>query len=406
MAMFVCRYGTPGGAIETARRDAADPEVLRRELEQAGLFVFGIWPARRLAIPGLASLAALLGPRVPDKALLLFTQEFHALARAGLPVIQVFDTLVRQTTNARLKDILLSMRDDVSGGMAVSDAAAQHPGVFSHVFVASLRSGERSGTFVESLARHAALLKRVLAVRKRVFTALTYPAILIGLSTAVVVFLLTYVMPIFSRMYANFDAALPTPTLVLVQVTNVLGTLAVPIAGGVLLTVLSVRRWLELSSGRRRLHGCLLRVPMLGDVIRRYSASTFCRTLATLLGGGLPIVTSLETAAQSVSNTALRERLAGAIPTVVAGGSLGGALERSGILPPAAVEMIAVGESAGSLPEMLAQVADFFDEEVDTRLQSLTAVIEPLIMIVMGIFVGTIVVVMYLPIFELSEQVR
>ncbi len=407
MGTFVCRYGTPGGAIQTEQREADTAQALRQELEERGLYVFGVSPAATGRLPRLGlSLPTALPRRVTLKDLLLFNQEFHALVRAGLPIVQALDVLVRQCANPRLREALVAVRQDVTGGLAFSDAAAKHPRLFSHLYVASLRAGERSGTFVECLGRYLVLVRRLLSVRKKLLAALTYPAILVLLSGAVVTFLLSYVVPIFTRMYANFDAALPTPTLVLIQVTGLARDLALPLVVLLVLAGMGLQRWARTPSGRRRLDGVLLALPSVGELIRRYSASLFCRTLATLLGGGLPIIGSLETAARSLVNTAVRERLLAAIPAVSAGSGLGAALERTGLVPATALEMITVGESAGSLPEMLGHVADFFDEEIDMRLQSLTAVIEPLIMVVMGLFVGTIVVVMYLPIFELSRAIR
>lgn len=405
MAAYVCRFGTPGGAIRTETREADSARSLRQELERRGCYVLGISPAPSLRLQRPRLLAPLVR-RVALKDVLIFNQEFHALVRAGLPITHCLDALVRRCTNPRLRGALVEICKDVKSGLPFSEAAARHPGLFSHLYVASLRAGEKSGAFAEALGRHIALLKRVLAVRKRVRSALTYPAVLLLLSSAVVAFLLAYVVPIFVQIYASFEALLPLPTLILIQLAELLKVYVAPLLGLLAVAGAGLQRWLRTRSGRRRIDRLLLGLPWLDEVLRWYSASLFCRTLATLLAGGIPIIASLETAADSVPNSAVRERLRAAVPAVGAGSSLAAALEGTATIPATALEMIAVGESTGSLPEMLGHVADFFDEDLDVRLQSLTAVVEPLIMVAMGLFVGTIVVVMYLPIFDLAGTIR
>lgn len=408
MRTFVCRYGTPAGAIQTEARQAEDVQSLRRQLELQGCYVFGIAPAPALRFPrpGRLGLRAALRRRVAPGDLLALTQELHALVRAGLPVVQGLDVLLRRCANPRLRDALAAVREEVKGGRSLSDAAARHPRVFSRLYVASLRAGEQSGALADCLARHLALLKRMLAVRARVLAALVYPSILLALALAVVGFLLAYVVPTFSQVYAGLKATLPAPTLLLVQATALLGRHALALALFAALAAVAVASWARRPAGRRRIDGLLLELPWIGAALTRYSATLFCRTLATLLGAGIPIVGALETAAGAVANGALRERILAQIAAVEAGRPLAEALEGAGAVPPAALEMIAVGESTGALEQMLGQAADLFDEELDLRLQSLTAAVEPLIMVVMGLFVGTIVVVMYLPIFDLAGALR
>ncbi len=408
MRTLVCRYATPAGAIQTEERQAEDIASLRQALEQQGCYVFTITPASTLRLFRLGPLVRLpaLRRRVAPGDLLIVTQELHALVRAGLPIVQGLDVLLRRCTQGRLRDALAAVREDVKGGRSLSEAAARHPRVFSPLYVASLRAGEQSGALVDCLARYLALLKRMLAVRSRVLAALVYPAILLVLSVVVVGFLLAYVVPTFSQVYTGLKATLPAPTLLLVHATALLARYAFPLAALAALGVVSFVSWARTPAGRRRLDGLLLALPWVGEVVTRYAASVFCRTLATLLGGGIPIVPSLETAADAVGNRVVRERFRAQIPALEAGRPLAAALEGTGALPPTAVEMLAVGESTGALEEMLGHVADFFDEELDLKLQALTAAVEPLLMVGMGLFVGTIIVIMYLPIFDLAGALR
>ncbi len=405
MPTFVCRFGTPTGTIQTEEREAEDGETLRHDLERQGCYVFAITPPSRWPLLRQGFRTS-LSRRVTLKDLLIFNQEFHALVRAGLPIIQSLDLLVERCTNGRLREALTQIRNDVKGGLPFSDATARHPRLFSHLYVASLRAGEKSGTFVEALERYVTLLKRILTVRQKIVTALTYPAAVVFLSFCVLTFLLLYVVPTFVQIYSNLEATLPVPTQILIQTVGLLKTYAMPLFGLLVVSAVALTQWARTPAGRRHVDGLLLRLPWIGEVIQQYSASLFCRTLAALLGGGIPIVPSLETAADSLANSAIRERIQARIPAVSSGSSLAAALEGTSAIPPTVLEMIAVGESTGSLKEMLGHVADFFDQENELRLQSLITGTEIAIMGLMGLFVGTTVVVMYLPIFHLAGAIH
>lgn len=403
MARFLCRLASPTGAVLDRECEAEDAAALRQQLEREGYYIFGIRPktagvGRRTAFRRRR--------RVSRKTLLAFTQELVALLRAGLPIMAALDLLIGRATHPGLLQTLQAIREDVRGGASLSAAAARHPRVFPPLFVASVRAGEQSGALVATLGRFLTTLKHFLALRQKVYNALMYPSALVVITGGVILFLLTFVVPTFSRIYADFDARLPLPTQLLVTATERIRAdwpllLAALLAAGVYFAW-----WRRTPGGRAALDRLILHLPWAGPVLHRYALSTFCRSLAAVVGGGTPVVPALEVAAGAVSNAHVAARIRTAIPLVVGGSSLARALQETGVTTPMMVEMVAVGESTGALEEMLGHAADASDEEVDLRLSSMAALLEPVIMAAMGLVVATIVIVLYLPIFHLVSVVR
>ena len=404
MATFLCRFATAGGRILVEDRDAESPERLRRQLETEGYYVFHVIPRT----PGSrvrASIPTAWRP-IRKKDLLILNQEFLALIRSGLPILTVLDLVIERQTHPRLRQVLQGVREAVKGGASLSDAVEQHPDVFPPLYVASLRVGEQSGELPETIARYIAHLKRAIGLQKRVTQALFYPAILLALTTAVVIFLVTVVVPSFSQIYLDFQAELPYPTQLLLGVTGLvheqlLTILPLPFLG--LFALWQLRRT---NRGRLGCDRLLVRLPVLGPIVERFSLATFCRTLGTVLAGGMSMIPALEIASGSVHNRATQGGLRRAIPAVRAGASIAAALEEARAAPPLVVEMVGVGERTGGLEEMLRHVADFLEEELDAQLSALTTLVEPAIMVTMGLVVAGIVITMYLPIFHLASAIR
>ncbi len=404
MAQYSFRVGTPTGSIQTLEVEADTSEAARRSLESKGFFVFEsgtlapAWP--RLQMP------ALWTARISPRALLVFNQELLALVRAGLPIITALDLLRERSQQPRLRSLLEAVREDVKGGAALSAAMAKHPDVFSPLYAASLHAGEQSGNFVDALTRYVEYQKRILALRQRLRAALTYPLILVGASLAVILFLLVFVVPTFSRIYGDMDAQLPVATRVLVMITGQLQD-ALPLASLALFGAgVGLWRWRRTPRGKRLMDRWIVSLPWFGTLVSGYLFSRFARTLAMMQVGGIPMIPSLETTLGTVGNAYLAEKIRTAIPRVAAGGSLADSLGRTGVVPSLIQELVAVGENSGSLGEMLGHVADMYDAEMDMRLTALAAAIEPAIMMGMGLVVAAIVVTMYLPIFHLASAVR
>lgn len=403
VATFSCRIGTPSGKVLTEDREAESADRLRHQLETEGYYVFQVRP-RSSYLPFSVSFSS--WRRVQKKDLLILTQELFALIKAGLPIPQVLDLVIERQAQPRLRQVLERVRDAVKGGASLSDAAAEHPEVFPPLYVASLRVGEKSGDLPDALARYTHNLKRMITLQKKVGSALFYPAILLGLTTAVVIFLLTVVVPTFSQMYQDFDAQLPYPTQLLLALTDLVRSQILIIIPALLIGLLGLWQWRRTQAGRLYLDYLVLRLPLLGQAMHQFSLATFCRTLGTVLAGGMPMVPALQIASGSVQNHAAQEQLERAIPAVTGGASVAAALEGARAAPPLVLEMVGVGERTGALEEMLHHVADFIEEELDYRLSAMATLIEPVIMVVMGLVVAGIVIAMYLPIFHLSSAIR
>ncbi len=403
MATFSCRIGTPTGKVLTEDREAESADRLRHQLETEGYYVFQVRP-RSSYLPFSVSFSS--WRRVQKKDLLILTQELFALIKAGLPIPQVLDLVIERQAQPRLRRVLERVRDAVKGGASLSDASAEHPEVFPPLYVASLRVGEKSGDLPDALARYTHNLKRMITLQKKVSSALFYPAILLGLTTAVVIFLLTVVVPTFSQMYQDFDAQLPYPTQLLLALTDLVRSQILIIIPALLIGLFGLWQWRRTQAGRLYLDYLVLRLPLLGQAMHQFSLATFCRTLGTVLAGGMPMVPALQIATGSVQNHAAQEQLERAIPAVTGGASVAAALEGARAAPPLVLEMVGVGERTGALEEMLHHVADFIEEELDYRLSAMATLIEPIIMVVMGLVVAGIVIAMYLPIFHLSSAIR
>ena len=397
MPEFIVRVGTPDGNVVDRTIDAANARSAEDELRRQGLHVFH---AKR----GSFSLRDLL-PRnrgsIGTERFLLFNQELLALVRAGLPILQSFDIMLERQKNPVFREILTDIRDKLKSGVSLSDAFASYGDLFPPIYSTSLRAGERSGDLEGVLKRFLRYQKMIVALRKRVTTALIYPTVLVTLSIAMVFIMLTKVIPRFVEFYAGFDAQLPALTRIMITLATTLNdhlviTLVVAVAVVVLL-----RRWIS-TTGRLAWDRFKLQIPMVGGILHRFAIMQFTQSLGTLLGGGTPMVPAIEIASQSVTNQLIASRVTGIVQNVREGEPLWRSLEATGVISDLAVEMIKVGESTGALTEMLANVSEFYDEEIEARLQRVVAAIEPIILVFMGLVIATLLYAFYLPLFQLT----
>lgn len=398
MSIFTCKIGSSDGKIVVKEFDAVSSDMLRQSLEEQGYVVFELRkkPLQFLMETGVGR------KKIGNKELLLFNQELLVLLKAGLPIIQALDTIL-DSGSGKLNEILAAIREDVKGGMAFSSAFEKYPRVFPHLYIASIQAGERTGDLPQTIRRYIAFLKRTEAFRSKIIAALFYPIILIGVAAAAVTVLLLYVVPTFSQIYADSGSALPLPTQMLINFTSFLKRyLLVFLAVGFVAAGL-FRRWSETPSGRYAVDGMKIKTPFLGSVITRYAVAGFTRTLGTVLGSGIPIVEALKMSVGTLNNRVLERGLLLAVVRVEEGSKLSSALESIKLMPPLALRMLSVGETTGSLEEMLADISDYFEEEIERNLQVLASAIEPAIMIAMGVVIGVIIVTMYLPIFKMAN---
>jgi type IV pilus assembly protein PilC len=417
MPVYVCRIGTVDGAVVTRTIDAPDEAAVRGEVARQGARLFSVRPEQRSSAQALVagahagfSLASLRGRRraraVGAEEFLIFNQELVALLRAGLPVVAGFDILLERQKNEEFRRILTDIREQLVSGVALSDAFLSHGDVFPRLYATSLKAGERSGEVEAVLRRFLAYQKILGAVRRKVVGAIVYPAVLIGLSIGLITVLMTYVIPRFTEFYAGFGGELPILTRIVVATANAMKAhffegLAVLIAGLYLF-----RRWKETDSGRKSLDGFLLKLPIVGGVLHQFALSQFTRSLATLVGAGTPLVGALEISAGSVANRKISSAVESVVPKVRQGAELWRSLEETGQFTSLAVEMVKVGEATGALEDMLTNVSEFYDETIDASIQKVINLIEPVILIIMGGLIATILLSVYLPMFTILSNIK
>lgn len=401
MAIYTCKLGASDGNVVFRDLEADEPSVLRKSLEDQGFFVFEVKrkPLQFLFEKGLKR------RRIDNRSLLTLNQEMLVLIKAGMPIMQVLDAILERHEAGRLNEILLQVREDVKGGAALSAALDKHGQAFPQLYIASIRAGERTGDLLRTIRRYIQYLKRVDDIRKKVIAALFYPSILIVFAFIAITLLLLYVVPTFSQVYADSGSQLPAPTRMLIGFTAFLRHFA-PV--GVLLLIGSVyayRTWVGTESGRYTVDRFKLTIPLAGDVFTKYSVAGFTRTLATVLGSGIPIIESLRMCIGTLNNRYMEKRLFETVRFIEEGGRLSTALERINIMPPLALRMLGVGEATGALEDMLVDISDYLEEELEERMRVLTTAIEPAIMLVVGVVIGIIIVAMYLPIFKIAGTV-
>ena len=397
---FRCRLGTPGGEIVEAIYVADDEARLRRELEEKGLYVLAL---RRRG--GLAALALSWMQRRPvsRREFLVFNQQFATLLKAGMPLVQALDILRERVLNATFKAVLDGVHEKVKAGTSLSEAFGEHAELFPSIYSASLMAGERSGNLDAVIRRYVAYEKIIGTVKRRTISALIYPAVLVVLMLALVGIIVIRVVPSFSGFYASFDRELPLSTRVIVGISDaIIGNLWL-ILLAIVAGTFALISWTRQPGQRARLDRWLLELPWVGTTVRKFATSQLARTLATLLGGGIPLVNALAIAGGAMTNRHLATEMAAATTRVREGQSFASALRARGMLPDVAVKMVEVGESTGALQEMLNSMADFYDEEIETEVGRFVTLIEPAVLVVMGVVIALVVLALYMPLFELSS---
>ncbi|WP_396623397.1 type II secretion system F family protein [Luteitalea sp.] len=397
---FRCRLATASGQISEGVYTADSEVALRRELEDKGLYVLEVKAAR-------AGLGALRRPggggRIKLHEFLVFNQELATLLKAGMPLVQSLDILRRNVPNPVFKGVLDDVYDKVRSGTALSDAFEAHPRHVTPIYTASLMAGERSGSLEQVLRRYVAYVQVLGAIRRKVVSALVYPAVLTILSIAVVAIIVVRVVPQFNEFYAGFGAQLPLATRLIVALSNGIRSqllLLTLLAGA---AVVGGRWLLQQPEHRQRIDRAVLSLPGLGGIARQFATSQLARTLATLLGGGIPLVSALDVASRSVSNRHIAAQMADITRQVREGQPLSVAMAAKGEFPDVSVKMVEVGEATGALQDMLNAIADFYDEDIETKLGRFLLLIEPILLVVMGIVIAALLIALYLPVFQLSS---
>jgi type IV pilus assembly protein PilC len=377
--------------------------VVRAKLENQGFLIFqlkrrGLAPSRPVL-----DLSAFRG--LPLGEFLVFNQELLALVKAGLPVLRVWDLLIERARHEGFQQALRMVRQDIRGGASASEALSRHTEYFSDLYVATVRAGEQSGNLVEVLKRFIAYLKLMIGLRHKIAKALAYPAFLVLTGVGVIGFLLSYVMPTFISVYADTAKSLPAATQLLIDAASAAKVYVVPAFAAVIGMTLVIRAYYATPHGRLHVDRLLLHAPLLGAIFIKHHTIQLARTLGTIVAGGTPLVEALHITKSAVSNRYIAAGLSDAVNEIREGTTLAAALDRPKVFPKLAIEMLSVGEETGSLELMLHDVAEFYESDLDLRLTQLTTWIEPVLLLIMGVLVGGIVVVMYLPVFQMAGNV-
>jgi type IV pilus assembly protein PilC len=400
---FRCRLGTPNGEIVEGVYVAQSEAHLRRELEDKGLHVLALRPRAGLGLPGISF--GTPKPKIARHEFLVFNQELATLLKAGMPLVQSLDILRSRLTNPVFKAILDDVHEKVRSGTALSEAFQAHGDLFPNVYTASLMAGERAGNLDAVLRRYVAYAKVIDTVRKKTISAMIYPAILITLAIVLVSVIAIKVVPTFAEFYTSFDAQLPLSTRMIVALSNFVRSnlllIAIALAGGAAVFY----TWIKQPGQRARFDAIVMKLPYVGGSVHKFATAQLARTLATLLGGGIPLVNALEISSRSTGNRHMGQEMSIVAQRVREGQGFAATLLERKVVPDVAVKMIEVGESTGALQEMLNSLADFYDEEIETEVSRFVTVIEPALLIIMGVVIAAIVLALYLPLFELTAVI-
>ncbi|MEO6213773.1 MAG: type II secretion system F family protein [Vicinamibacterales bacterium] len=398
---FRCRLGTPGGDIIEGTYVADNEARLRRDFEEKGLYILGIQRAGGLS---LASFGIQRRRRIATREFLVFNQELATLLKAGMPLVQSLDILRQRVTNPIFKSVLDDVYERVRSGSSLSESFEAQGTMFPGIYTASLLAGEKSGSLELVLRRYVTYVKVVSGVKRKTISALVYPAILLVLSLIVVAMIVLKVVPAFGSFYEQAGGAqLPLSTRIIVALSKFAGTYFSLLVLMVVAAAAGFWFWIRQPGSRVRFDRWVLRVPMLGSISQKFGTSQAARTLATLLGGGIPLVNAIDIASRSIQNHYLAHELQRAAQQVREGRALAASMNDSGAFPDVAIKMVEVGEQTGALQEMLNSLADFYDEEIETNLGRFITIIEPALLVIMGIVIAGLLLSLYMPLFQMSS---
>lgn len=403
MAEWSLKYADARGEMHHQVAEANSEKELRERLTEQGYLVYSIKPKAELI--GLSRGLKPASRKLNTEKFLIFNQQFVTLIRAGLPILKSLDLLAERLTDKKLSQYIRGVREEVKNGALLSDAF-ERQGVFPPIYVTSVLAGERSGSLSEVLERFISYQKLSLSVRKKLLVSLLYPAVLVGLVICLIVFLITFVVPNFAELYSSMNAQLPAATQVLIAVGTTARTYVLAGFALLVLAVLAFRSWAATPGGSEKVDRFLMRIPFVGEIWLKYQVAQFSRVLGTLLTGGIPLMQALDTAAASLGTQVLKKVLVEASQLVREGQALSQSLRTTKVFPSLSIDMIEVGESTGALPAMLTSVAEFYEDDVANNTTAALSLIEPAIMIFMGIFVAFVLISLYLPIFSLADNVR
>ena len=399
MAVYTFQ-GRGAGGITTGEIEAQDRTAAVGELRRRAILVTRINEKDGGKTPGRA------GGKVRDREMAIFTRQFSTMIDAGLPLVQCLNILAEQSESKNLRSVTGLVARSVEQGSTLAEALRRHPRTFDELFVNLVEVGETGGILDTVFQRLAAYIEKAAALKRKVKSAMIYPSSIIGVAFMVVIFMLTFVIPVFTKMFKDLGADLPLPTQVVVWVSEFVRGYILLIVAGVMGCVFAIRAYYRSERGRATIDALLLKLPVIGGLIRKVAVARFTRTLGTLVSSGVPILEGLRITARTAGNRVVERAVMQCRAAVTEGKTLAEPLKASGVFPPMVIQMISVGEQTGALDAMLSKIADFYDDEVDTAVGALTALLEPAMIVILGTIIGALVVAMYLPIFKLVTLVK
>jgi type IV pilus assembly protein PilC len=400
MAKFSWEGKTRSGQVQKGDMEAPNEAAVTATLRRQGIMPSKIKARGKgldmeINIPGLE-------PKVTTKDLVVFTRQFATMIDAGLPLVQCLDILGRQQENKTFKKALLEVKESVESGSTFAEALRKHPKIFDELYVNLVAAGEVGGILDTILNRLAAYIEKALKLKKKVKSAMTYPATIVFIAILVISVILIFVIPQFESMFADFGQSLPVPTQIVINLSNFIQSYFLVIIGVIVVAVFAFKKTYQTQKGRAAIDELALKLPIAGVLIRKVAVAKFTRTLGTMISSGVPILDGLDIVAKTAGNKTVEKAIYRVRQSISEGKTIAEPLEKSGVFPPMVCQMINVGEQSGSIDTMLNKIADFYDDEVDDAVGNLTAMMEPLLMLFLGVTVGGLVIAMYLPIFQLA----
>ncbi|MEK7349053.1 MAG: type II secretion system F family protein [Candidatus Eisenbacteria bacterium] len=403
MPVYVWKGRTISGEIQAGELESNTQDEALTALRKKRIIITSVREKPKgfkMALPGM-------GPGVTTRDLAIFTRQFATMINAGLPLVQCLDILSKQTEKEPFRQVIAAVMREVEAGNTLAESLGkkENQGVFDELFVNMVEAGEAGGILDEILMRLATFIEKAEALKRKVQGAMVYPGVVMTVALVATSFMLIFIIPTFARMFTGFGAELPLPTKIVMGLSSFLRSYWWALLLGIVGTGVGIQRYYLTERGHLEIDRLLLKIPVLGDVLRKGAVARFTRTLGTLISSGVPILTGLEITARTAGNRVIQEAIMAARASIREGETIAAPLRESKVFPPMVVQMISVGEETGALDDMLTRIADFYDSEVDTAVDALTSLIEPIMIVFMGGIVGGMVVAMYLPMFKLINVV-
>lgn len=405
MPVFAYRGRTAAGAV-AGQIEATDRTTAVAQLRARGVLTTAIQERKRRASAFSLTLGGATGGRVKDKDMAIYTRQFSTMIDAGLPIAQCLTILGEQSESRALREVTAHIAREVEGGATLADSFRKYPKTFDDLFVNMVQVGESGGVLDVVLQRLSSYIEKAAALKRKVKSAMVYPITIISVAVLVIIFMMTFVIPTFAQMFTAMGAELPLPTRIVLWLSGFTQRYVLLILAAIVGSVVALKRYYATDQGSQVIDTLLLRLPVIGMLVRKVAVARFTRTLGTLIASGVPILEGLRITARTAGNRVVEKAVLQARAAVTAGRTLAEPLRASPVFPPMVVHMISVGENTGALDQMLSKIADFYDDEVDSAVSALTSLLEPFMIVFLGVIVGGLVVAMYLPIFRMVTLIR